>query len=53
MALYQEKGKEPGACCRLWGWGTDENVFAPLCNDEFDFILFYDYSAEEPLLLQK
>jgi pimeloyl-[acyl-carrier protein] methyl ester esterase len=33
------------------GWGTDENVFAPLCNDEFDFILFYDYSAEDPLLL--
>jgi biotin synthesis protein BioG len=33
------------------GWGTDENVFAPLCNDEFDFILFYDYSAEDPLVL--
>jgi len=33
------------------GWGTDENVFAPLCNDEFDFILFYDYSADEALVL--
>ena len=22
------------------GWGTDENVFTPFCNDEFDFILF-------------
>ena len=33
------------------GWGTDENVFAPLCNDEFDFILFYNYSASEALVL--
>jgi pimeloyl-[acyl-carrier protein] methyl ester esterase len=32
-------------------WGTDENVFVPLCNDEFDFILFYDYSADEALVL--
>jgi biotin synthesis protein BioG len=33
------------------GWGTDENFFAPLCNDEFDFILFSNYSADEPLVL--
>jgi hypothetical protein len=33
------------------GWGTDENVFIPLCNDDFDFILFYNYSAEEALVL--
>lgn len=33
------------------GWGTDENVFVPLCNDDFDFILFYNYSAEDPLIL--
>lgn len=33
------------------GWGTDENVFIPLCSDDFDFILFYDYSADEPLIL--
>ncbi|NSW94316.1 MAG: DUF452 family protein [Bacteroidales bacterium] len=33
------------------GWGTDENVFTPLCNDDFDFILFYNYSAEEALIL--
>lgn len=33
------------------GWGTDENVFTPLCNDEFDFILFYNYSANEALVL--
>jgi biotin synthesis protein BioG len=33
------------------GWGTDENVFIPLCNDDFDFILFYNYSADEALVL--
>ena len=33
------------------GWGTDENVFTPFCNDDFDFILFYNYSADEALLL--
>ena len=33
------------------GWGTDENVFLPLCNDDFDFILFYNYSADEALVL--
>jgi biotin synthesis protein BioG len=33
------------------GWGADENAFTPLCNDEFDFILFYDYSADEALVL--
>jgi pimeloyl-[acyl-carrier protein] methyl ester esterase len=32
-------------------WGTDENVFSYLCNDEFDFILFYNYSADEALVL--
>lgn len=33
------------------GWGTDDNVFIPSCSDDFDFILFYDYSADEPLVL--
>ncbi|MGB8490106.1 MAG: pimeloyl-ACP methyl esterase BioG family protein [Bacteroidales bacterium] len=33
------------------GWGADEHVFTPLCNDEFDFILFYNYSADEALVL--
>ena len=33
------------------GWGTDENVFIPLCSDEFDFILFYNYSADDALVL--
>ena len=33
------------------GWGADENLFVPLCNDEFDFILFSHYSADEALVL--
>lgn len=33
------------------GWGTDDNFFSPLCTDEFDFILFYNYSADEALVL--
>lgn len=33
------------------GWGSDENIFVPLCDDEFDFILFYNYSADDPLIL--
>ena len=33
------------------GWGTDENIFTPLCNDKFDFILFYNYSADDALVL--
>jgi biotin synthesis protein BioG len=33
------------------GWGTDEHVFTPLCDDDFDFILFYNYSADEALVL--
>jgi len=33
------------------GWGTDENVFTPLCTDDLDFILFYNYSADEALVL--
>jgi biotin synthesis protein BioG len=32
-------------------WGTDERVLTPLCNDNADFILFYDYSADEALIL--
>lgn len=33
------------------GWGTDENFFVPFCNDDTDFILFYNYSADEALVL--
>lgn len=33
------------------GWGTDDNVFTPLCNDDCDFILCYNYSADEAFVL--
>jgi biotin synthesis protein BioG len=33
------------------GWGTDENFFTPFCSENFDFILFYNYSADDPLVL--
>ncbi|MBP8958986.1 MAG: hypothetical protein KBG40_00985 [Bacteroidales bacterium] len=33
------------------GWGADENLLVPLCTDNHDFILFYDYSSDEALLL--
>lgn len=32
-------------------WGTDENLFIPLCGIDSDFILFYNYSADEALVL--
>ncbi len=33
------------------GWGTDENVFLPLYTEDSDIILFYNYSADEALVL--
>jgi pimeloyl-[acyl-carrier protein] methyl ester esterase len=33
------------------GWGTDENLFTPLCKDDFDFILFFNYSSDQALVL--
>jgi pimeloyl-[acyl-carrier protein] methyl ester esterase len=52
MKTYIRRREKNTQLVILYGaWGTDENVFAPLCNDEFDFILFYNYSADEPLLL--
>ncbi|HDZ40727.1 MAG TPA: DUF452 family protein [Bacteroidetes bacterium] len=33
------------------GWGTDQNSFIPLCTESHDFILYYNYSADEPLVL--
>lgn len=33
------------------GWGTDQNAFVPLCTDDHDFMLYYNYSADEPLVL--
>jgi biotin synthesis protein BioG len=33
------------------GWGIDQNAFLPLCTESHDFILYYNYSADEPLVL--
>jgi len=33
------------------GWATDESIFTPLFDEESDFILFYNYSADEALVL--
>ncbi len=32
-------------------WGVDQNAFIPLCAEDHDFILYYNYSADEPLVL--
>ncbi len=32
-------------------WGADENLFIPVISDNFDIILFYNYSANEALVL--
>ena len=32
-------------------WGVDQNAFVPLCSENHDFILYYNYSADEPLIL--
>jgi pimeloyl-[acyl-carrier protein] methyl ester esterase len=52
MKTYIRRREKNDELVVVYGaWGTDENVFTPLCTDEFDFILFYDYSADEALLL--
>lgn len=52
MKSYISRRPENDELVVLYGsWGSDENVFTPLCNDDFDFILFYNYSADEPLVL--
>ena len=33
------------------GWGTDQNAFLPLYSHDHDLILYYNYSADEPLVL--
>jgi biotin synthesis protein BioG len=33
------------------GWGCDEHLFIPLLNDDFDYLLFFHYSADEALVL--
>ncbi len=52
MRTYIRRREKNKHLVVLYGaWGTDENIFTPLCNDEFDFILFYNYSADEALVL--
>jgi biotin synthesis protein BioG len=52
MKTYIRRREENDQLVVLFGgWGTDENVFIPFCNDEFDFILFYNYSSDEALVL--
>jgi hypothetical protein len=52
MKTYIRRREENDQLVVLYGgWGTDENFFAPFCNDAFDFILFYNYSADEALVL--
>ena len=52
MKTYIRRREKNNVLIVIFGaWGTDENVFLPLCNDDFDFILFYDYSADEALVL--
>jgi pimeloyl-[acyl-carrier protein] methyl ester esterase len=52
MKTYIRRREKNNQLIVLFGaWGTDENVFTPSCNDEFDFILFYNYSADEALVL--
>jgi pimeloyl-[acyl-carrier protein] methyl ester esterase len=52
MKTYIRRREKNNHLVVLYGdCGTDENLFTPLCNDEFDFILFYNYSANEALVL--
>ena len=52
MKTYIRRREENKQLVVLYGsWGSDENVFTPLCDDSFDFIMFYNYSADEALVL--
>ena len=52
MKTYIRRREKNDYLVVLFGaWGTDENVFVPYCTDEFDFILFYNYSADQALVL--
>jgi pimeloyl-[acyl-carrier protein] methyl ester esterase len=52
MKTYIRRREKNDNLVVLYGsWGTDENVFTPLCNDDFDFLLFYNYSSDEALVL--
>jgi biotin synthesis protein BioG len=52
MKTYIRRREKNDQLVVIFGsWGTDENVFTPLCHDDFDFILFYNYSSDEALVL--
>ncbi len=52
MKTYIKRREENNRLVVLFGgWGNDEHAFTPLSGDDFDFILFYNYSADEPLVL--
>lgn len=52
MKTYIRRREKNNSLVIFFGtWGTDENVFTPSCNDDFDLILFYNYSADEALIL--
>lgn len=52
MKTYIRRREKNNNLIVLYGdWGSDENMFTPLCNDDFDFILFSNYSADEALVL--
>lgn len=52
MKTYIRRREKNDVLIIMYGdWGTDENVFTALCTDDFDFILLYNYSADEALVL--
>jgi hypothetical protein len=52
MKTYIRRREQNNQLVVLYGgWGTDDNFFTSFCNDDFDFILFYNYSADDPLVL--
>ncbi|HPM89007.1 MAG: DUF452 family protein [Bacteroidales bacterium] len=52
MKTYIRRREENDHLIVFYGdWGTDENLFTPLCGDDFDAIVFYNYSADEALVL--
>ncbi len=52
MKTYIRRREENDHLIVFYGdWGTDDNLFTPLCNNDFDSIIFYNYSANEALIL--
>lgn len=52
MKTYIRRKEKNDSLVVLYGaWGTDENTYISLYSDDFDFILFYNYSADQALVL--